>query len=185
MLRRDRRGGDEPAAATEERGGGGPKRYRMREQLVAIGDDFWIEDERGNRVFHVDGKALRVRDTLNFNDANGQTRYRIQERMARVRDTMEIEHAGGGTAATIKKALITPLRDRYSISIPGQPDWDAQGNFLQHEYRITEGRRTIAEISQRWFRVRDTYGIEVGPGVDDLLVLAVACAIDQMSGPGR
>jgi uncharacterized protein YxjI len=184
MLRRAGRREEAPSEAAGEVADG-PSRYRMREQVIAIGDDYWIEDGRGNRAFHVDGKALRVRDTLNFDDLNGQTRYRIQQRVARVRDTMEIEHAGGGTAATIKKALITPLRERYAISIPGQPDWDAQGNFLQHEYRITEGRRPIAEVSQRWFRIRDTYGIEVGAGVDDLLVLAVACAIDQMSGPGR
>jgi uncharacterized protein YxjI len=43
-------------------------RYKMRETLVSIGADSWIEDEHGNRVFKVDGKALRVRDTLVIED---------------------------------------------------------------------------------------------------------------------
>ena len=38
----------------------------MRQKLVSIGDDYWIENDQGERVFKVDGKALRVRQTLIF-----------------------------------------------------------------------------------------------------------------------
>ena len=38
----------------------------------------------------------------------------------------------------------------------------------------------MAEVSKRWFRVRDAYGIEVAPGQDDALILAVAICIDRM-----
>jgi uncharacterized protein YxjI len=31
----------------------------------------------------------------------------------------------------------------------------------------------VANISKRWFRVRDTYGVAVTPGQNDALVLAV------------
>src|SRR3954454_24238688 len=37
------------------------RRFQMREKLVSIGDDSWIEDDNGDRVYKVDGKALRVR----------------------------------------------------------------------------------------------------------------------------
>src|SRR6266487_1253658 len=48
----------------ERRGGGEDKtHYQMREKLVSIGDDYWIENNRGEKVFKVDGKALRVRQT--------------------------------------------------------------------------------------------------------------------------
>ncbi|RIK33730.1 MAG: hypothetical protein DCC52_02530, partial [Chloroflexi bacterium] len=43
--------------------GGNANRYKMRQNLVSIGDDFWIENEQGQRVYKVDGKALRVRST--------------------------------------------------------------------------------------------------------------------------
>ena len=43
----------------------------MREKLVSFGNDFWIEDENGRRAFKVDGKMLRVRDTLFFEDLSG------------------------------------------------------------------------------------------------------------------
>lgn len=161
--------------------GGGAHRYKMRENLVSIGDDYWIEDAAGERAFKVDGKALRVRNTLVLQNREGQDLYKIQERMLRIKDTLEIERGGGGTAATIKKALIAPMRDRWTVGIPGEGDWDVQGNILDHEYRIEKGREKIAEVSRKWFRIRDTYGVEVEPGHDDALVLAVTAAIDQMA----
>jgi uncharacterized protein YxjI len=80
----------------------------MRQNLISIGDDFWIENDRGERVYKVDGKALRIRKTLIFENPQGQELAKIQERMLRVKDTMEIEGANGETLAVIKKALITP-----------------------------------------------------------------------------
>jgi uncharacterized protein YxjI len=176
MLGRRERGGP------LERGGeGGGHQYGMREKLVDIGDDYWIEDNAGKRAFKVDGKALRVRNTLILQDANGQDLYSIQEKMLRIKDTMEIEAAGGGTAATIKKALISPLRDRWTVDLPGGEDWQIQGNILDHEYRIEKGTEKVAEISKRWFRIRETYGVEIAPGQNDALVLAITAAMDQMA----
>lgn len=157
-----------------------PTRYQMREKLFAIGDDFWVENEGGQRAFKVNGKALRVRDTLVLESPRGEELYSIQEKMVRVRDTMHIER-GGQQVATVKKALITPLRERFSIDVDGGGDMEAKGNILDHEYKIERGGDEIAEISRRWFRVRDTYGVEINPGEDDALVLAVVVCIDQMT----
>src|SRR6476646_8972424 len=86
--------------------------YQMREKLFAIGDDFWIEDQSGERAFKVNGKALRVRDTFVFEDPGGAEMVTVQEKKLHIRDTMEIER-DGHTVATVKKALITPLRERF------------------------------------------------------------------------
>lgn len=156
-------------------------RYQMREKLVSIGDDYYIENDRGQRVYKVDGKALRIRNTLIFEDMQGHELASIQEKMLRVKDTMDIER-GGQVVATIKKAMIAPMRDRYSVNVRGGPDLDVQGNIVDHEYRVERGRQTVADISKKWFRARDTYGVEVAPGEDDVLILAVTAAVDQMSG---
>ena len=173
--------------ARQGRRGGGPSinRYQMRQKMVAIGNDFWIENEHGQKVFKVDGKALRVRDTLKFEDAHGNELCKIQERMLRVKDSMEIEGPGGERLAMVKKAIITPVRDRWTVKIKNGPDLDVQGNILDHEYRIGEGRDRVAEVSKKWFRVRDTYGVEIAEGQDDILILATTVAIDMMAHPGR
>jgi uncharacterized protein YxjI len=161
--------------------GGDATRYQMRERMVSIGDDYWIENSAGQKVFKVDGKAVRVRDTLNFEDANRNVLCRIQERMLRVKDSMEIEDAHGKSIATVKKALISPIRDRFTVKIKNGPDLDVKGNILDHEYTIGEGRDKVAEVSKKWFRIRDSYGVQVDPGQDDVVILAVTVCIDQMA----
>ena len=155
-------------------------RYQMREKLFAIGDDFWIETEDGQRAFKVNGKALRIRSTFVLESPSGEELFKIQEKKLRVRDTMEVER-DGQTVATIKKAMITPLRDRFSIRVDDGEDMEAKGNVVNHEYEIERGGDKVAEVSKRWFRIRDTYGIEIAPGEDDALILAVTVCIDQMT----
>jgi uncharacterized protein YxjI len=188
MLRNRRGGPAEPAPATPAAAAaaaGAGSRSRMVEKLVAIGDDFWIENGIGQRAFKVDGKALRVRDTLVFRDAHGTEVCKIQERLGRVRDTMEIEGPGGQRLAMVKKAMITPRRERYVVEVGDGPDLEVQGNLLDHEYSIGEGRDKIAEVSKKWFRLADTYGVEVAPGQNDLVILASTVAVDMMANPAR
>jgi len=151
----------------------------MREKMFAIGDDFWIETDDGERAFKVNGKALRIRETFVLESPLGDELFKIQEKKLRIRDTMKIER-DGDTVATVKKALITPLRERFAIEVEGAPDLEAKGNIVDHEYAIERGGHKVAEASKRWFRLRDTYGIEIAEGQDDALILAITVCIDQM-----
>jgi uncharacterized protein YxjI len=182
MGLRDRRDDRRDERGTFGRGGSAT-RYLMRQKLVSIGDDFWIEDEAGDRAFHVDGKALRVRDTLDLEDLSGTTLCRIQTRALRVRDSMAIEDADGAELAVVRKALISPLRDRWQVDLPDGKEWKVQGSIADHEYEIEADGRKIAEVSKKWFRARDTYGIEIAPETSPALVLAVAVAVDSMAHP--
>jgi uncharacterized protein YxjI len=165
--------------------GGDAVRYQMREKLVSFGHDYWIEDGSGQRVYHVDGKALRVRDTLNFEDAQGNRLCQIQTRVLHIRDSMAIEDPNGERLALVHKALISPLRERWKVDLAGDREWSVQGNIVDHEYEIEDDGRKIAEVSKKWFRVRDTYGVEIHPGQEPALVLAVTVAVDSMAHPGK
>jgi len=156
-------------------------RYKIRQNLISIGDDFWIENADGKKVFKVDGKVLRIRKTLVFEDLKGNKLCQIQERLLTIKDTMVVEDADGRDMAVIKKALIAPLGDRWDVNVKGGPDLDMQGNILDHEYSITQGRKKIAEVSKKWLSLTDTYGVEVAAGQNDILILAVAIAIDMMA----
>jgi uncharacterized protein YxjI len=160
--------------------GGSAEYYQMRQKVLSVGDDYWIENGEGERVYRVDGKALRVRRTLDLEDADGTRLCRIQTRVMHVRDTMDIEGPDGARIARVHKALITPLRDRWKVDVDDGPDLEVKGNVVDHEYEIAAGGQKVAEISKKWFRIRDTYGVEIDPDGDPLLVLAVAIAIDAM-----
>jgi uncharacterized protein YxjI len=160
-------------------------RYQMRQRMLSIGDDYTIENERGERVFKLDGKALRIRKTILFKDMDGRELAKIQERMLRIKDSMEIEGPDGNRMAIVKKAMIEPLRERWIIKVEDGPDLHVQGNIVDHEYRIERDKAKVAEVSKRWFRVRDTYGVEVAPGENDILMLASAAVLDTMAHPAR
>jgi len=156
-------------------------RYKIRQKMLSIGDDFWIENQEGKNVFKVDGKALRLRETLIFEDMSGNKLCKIQERLLAFKDTMAIEDADGRQMAVIKKGLIAPLGDHWTVKVRNGPDLDVQGNILDHEYSIMERRKKIAEVSKKWLSLTDTYGVEIDSGQNDILILAVAIAIDMMS----
>ena len=160
-------------------------RYKMRQRMLSIGDDYEIENDHGERVFKLDGKALRIRKTILFKDMDGRELLKIQERMLHIKDSMEIEGPDGNRIAMVKKAMITPLRERWIAKIEDGPDLHTHGNIVDHEYTIEGDGTKVAEVSKRWFRARDTYGVEVAPGQDDVRVLAITAVIDAMAHPAR
>ena len=160
-------------------------RYQMRQRMMSIGDDYVIENDRGEHVFKLDGKALRLRKTILFEDMDGRELCKIQQRMFHLRDSMEIEGPDGDRIAMVKKAMITPLRERWVIKPEDGPDLRVQGHIADHEYTVERDGATVAEVSKRWFRVRDTYGVEVAPGENDILILAAVAVLDTMAHPDR
>lgn len=156
-------------------------RYKIRQNLISIGDDFWIENAEGQKVFKVDGKVLKIRKTLVFEDVKGRKLAQIQERLLTIKDTMVIEDANGKDIATVKKALLTPLRDKWNVDVKGGEDLVVQGNILDFEYNITAGGKKVAEISKKILRLTDTYAVDIADGQNDIIILAVAIAVDMMA----
>ena len=156
-------------------------RYKIRQKLFSIGDDFWIENQHGQKVFKVDGKALRLRKMLIFKDMDGNKLCQIQERWLPIKETMAIDGPDGERMAVVKKALMAPLRDKWGVKVKSGPDLDVRGDILDHEYAIKHGWNKVAEVSKKWFRLTDTYGVEIDPGQNDILILAIAVAIDMMA----
>ena len=153
-------------------------RFMMRQRAVSIGDDYWIEDQDGTRVFKVNGKVARVRDTWALEDEHGHRVATIRERKLSIRDAITIE--AGSREATVKKAVVG-IRDRFHVDVHGGDDLKVHGNIVDHEYEIERDGDTVARISKKWFRVRDTYGVEIDPGDDVVLMLAVTVAVDALA----
>jgi uncharacterized protein YxjI len=164
-----RRGDDQPSTG---------RRFKIKERLFSVGDDYWIEDEAGARAFKVDGKAMRMRDTWVLEDATGREVATIRERKMSLRDAISIDL--GGRHATVKKARFG-LRDRFHVDVDGGEDLKVHGNVVDHEYEVERDGHTIAKISKKWFRLRDTYGVDVADPLDAPLVLSVTVAVDALS----
>lgn len=151
-------------------------RYVMQQKLIALGDDFTIQDENGKDAFFVDGKMLSFGDKLAFKDMAGNELARIEQKLLAWGPTYEI-FRGGERVAVVKKSLFSLLHCKFSVDVPGPDDLEAKGDFFDHEYTFTRGSDPVATVSKRWFSWRDTYGVEVGPGEDAVLLLACAVVI--------
>jgi uncharacterized protein YxjI len=151
--------------------------YVIRERVFDIGDDFDITDESGRSVLHVDGKVFSLRNRLVLKDPSGREVASVHRHLVSLRPTYEIT-IGGEKAAEVRKSLFTPLREKFTIDVPGPDDLTMKGSLFDHEFTVERGGREVAQISKRWFSVRDTYGVQIAEGEDHLLILAGVLAMD-------
>lgn len=123
-------------------------RFLVRERLFAVGDDYWIEDADGRKVFLVDGKAMRVRDTFELKDAQGRILVEIRQKLLSLRDTMLIER-DGEQLARIKRKRLSLLRNHYRVTLVDGTELDVSGKILDREFAIDYDGELLAQISRR------------------------------------
>lgn len=152
-------------------------RYLIRERFFGLGGDSVITDEAGQPVLHVDGKALSLRDLLVLKDPTGREVARVNRKLIALTATYEIS-VSGQEVAEVRKHFFTPFRDRFTIDIPGPDDFEMEGDLFDHEFTISRGDQTVATVSKAWLTMRDTYGVDIAPGEDDLLILTSVLALD-------
>jgi uncharacterized protein YxjI len=103
----------------------------------------------------------------------------ILERAMRIKDRYR-RYRKGDMLATVKKVLISPLRQGFEVHVASGENMEAEGNIFDQEWKIHEGRCKVAEVSKKWFPVDDTYGVDIVSGVDDTLVLTNTAVIGMM-----
>ncbi|WP_225808620.1 LURP-one-related/scramblase family protein [Streptomyces spinosus] len=156
-------------------------RFLVRDRILGIGDDWWIEDEHGRKVFLVDGKAMRLRDTFELKDTEGRVLIDIHQKMFALRDTMLIER-DGEPLARIRRKRLSLLRNHYRVSLVDGTELDVSGKILDREVAVEYDGELLAVISRRWLSVRDTYGVDVvREDADPALLIAVAVCVIHLA----
>jgi uncharacterized protein YxjI len=151
--------------------------YLIREKLFRLGDRAEITDESGTTVLSVDGPAFSLRNRLVLRDPAGTAVAEVHRRLATLRPTYQIT-VRGERAAEVRKRSFSPLGARFTVDVAGPDQLDIVGDLLGHEFTIRRGGHTVATVSKRWFSVHDTFGVQVAPGQDDLLILATVLALN-------
>lgn len=160
-------------------------RFLVRERLLGFGDDYWIEDGRGNRAYLVDGKAMRVRDTFELKDVQGRVLADIRQKMFALRDTMVIER-DGEPLARVRRKRLSLLRNHYRVSLVDGTELDVSGKILDREFAVEYDGELLAVISRRLLSVRDTYGVDVvRDDADPALLIAVTVCVIHLADKER
>ncbi len=89
-------------------------------------------------------------------------------------------YINGELAATVKKEHFTFFHCKFLVDVPGPHDLEAEGDFMDHDYRFNRGGREVAQVSKQWFSMRDTYGVDIADSEDDVLILASTVVIDMV-----
>lgn len=164
----------------------GINRYIMRQRIFALGQDFYINNAAGTPVFKIDGKVRLVKEALKFRDMQGNMLYKLDEKVIRIRESFDILYPDGRLAAKVHNAIFDPLRERFTIEIPGGENMMTMGKVIWAQYDILHSGRQVAKISKQFSWIgRDQYVVDVLPGEDDCLILAITVVIDMMVSNGR
>ncbi|SMQ17644.1 Uncharacterized protein YxjI [Streptomyces sp. Ag82_O1-12] len=160
-------------------------RFLVYDRLLGFGDDYWIEDDRGSKVFLVDGKALRLRDTWELKDTQGRVLVDIHQKMLALRDTMVLQRSGE-PLATIRRKRLSLLRNHYRVSLADGNELDVSGKILDREFAVEYDGELLAVISRRLLTLRDTYGVDVvREDADPALLIAVAVCVIHLAEKER
>lgn len=152
-------------------------RYIIREKMFRLGEDSDILDENNRPVYSVDGKIFSLHHTLVMRDMAGDEVATVRQHIVSLRPTFEVTRHGQ-EIAEVRKKLLSPFVDRYTIDIPGPDDLTVTGSIFEHEYTISRGSEIVARVSKGWLTLTATYAVDITPGQDDPLILATVLALD-------
>jgi hypothetical protein len=130
------------------------RRYRLKQQLASIGDDFWIQDADGDRVYRVDGKKFRAPPvTRSRRSRSGRsvsaTRSRSNGTTGRSRRCTRRSWAFGTASRSTSRTARTSRRTATSST-----------TSIRSNATATPWPPSPSAGSS----VRDTYGVEIGEG---------------------
>lgn len=156
-------------------------RYLVRDRIFGIGEDYWIEDETGRKVYLVDGKALRLRETFEIKDREGRVLVTLRKKMLSLRDAMTMER-DDRPFATIRRKRLSLLRNHFRVELVDGTELDVSGKILDREFVVEYDGELLAEISRRWLTLRDTYAVNVvRDDADPALMIAVAVCVIRLA----
>jgi uncharacterized protein YxjI len=153
--------------------------YVLNQKLVSISGDLWIEDGNGNHVFEVDGKAFALRRTLFLKDTSGRELYEINKSLAHIHTTFEIKQ-GDRVVATIQKAIVSLFGEHFTITAADGEQLAVTGDWINREFHIQRNGADVILASRSLFSLHGAYGVQVAPGFDVALGLAIVVALEQI-----
>ena len=153
-------------------------RYVIREKFWAMGDDFYIFNERDEKEFFVDGAAFSWGSKLSFQDMQGNELAFIAQKLLSFRPRYEISK-GGEPFAEVQKEFSWFMK-KFTLDVPGTNDYSIDGSFWDHEYTFRRGGRVVAEVSKSFFSLSHTYGVDILDGEDAVAILCSCIVIDQV-----
>jgi len=151
-------------------------KYALKQKWFSMSNDFPIVDEKGLEAFRVDGSAVQGNTRISFRDRKDTELAFISQKMHSTGPAFEIYH-GDDLQAVVRKDNFSRNHCKFSADVSAPDDLHAEGNLNAREYTFTREGRPVGRVSKSLFGT-GSYGVEVGRGEDELVLLASAFVID-------
>ena len=113
-----------------------------------------------------------------MDDLQGNEVARVHRRLVALMATYEIDFPDVPGPTEVHRRFSNPLRPKWTISQPGQPDLTMTGNFFGHDFSIEKDGQEVASVSKKWVSLTDSYGVDIADGQNDLLILCGVLALE-------
>jgi uncharacterized protein YxjI len=106
-------------------------------------------------------------------------RYTVKGHFLGIPKRMVISAADGAQVAELKAKAFSLVKDKMTMTMTDGSTWQVQGTLLEKNYSIASDGQPVAQITQKWLTLRDSYTVDYLDSVDPGLVMAVIWAIDR------
>lgn len=145
----------------------------IKQKAFSWGEKFTVKDALNNDRYTVAGEVFSWGKKLHIYDMQGREVAYIKQEVWSWLPRYYV-YCGENKIAEIKKEM-TFLRPKYKIE---GLDWNVNGNFLAHEYSISQGNRQIIGIKKAWMSWGDSYELNIIDDAHEIIGLAVVLTID-------
>jgi len=144
----------------------------FKQRFFSWFDSYDIYYEDGDVAYTVEGQ-LSWGHCLHILDPRGQHIATVKQQVLTFLPKFDL-YVGERCIGTIRKEF-TFFHPSFTMDFCG---WTVEGSFMEWDYTIQDGPRTVASISKELFNWTDTYTIDVADPGDALYALMVVLAID-------
>ncbi|QBD82689.1 hypothetical protein EPA93_44670 [Ktedonosporobacter rubrisoli] len=153
-------------------------RYHLRERAWSLTEAFVIRDDAGRAIFEVRGKFFHIGDDLvMFDRHSGQELVHIKQRVLSLLPHYEIYRDGQHWASVHEQLRI--FGERFKVEGGNGLVFHVQGDVWRWNFTVSDQIGSLlGQISRQFSIFRDSYAVDVAPGVDAPFIIALAIVIE-------
>ncbi len=145
----------------------------MKERATSLRDKFYVSDEKGRKLYTVEGEFLSLGKKLHIYDNDRNELACVQQKLLTLLPKYVVT-VDDEEVAEITKEL-TVFKPSYKVKGPG---WTVDGDIWDHNYKVRKGFDVIISVRKALFGLSDSYQIDIRKEINPVMAIAVVLAID-------
>ncbi len=161
------------------------REFLLQEKMFSIRDKVRVMDSSKKIIGTFTSKLISIGKNYRLTSAKNEDKVilTVKEKAISLKSTYSFfkgDKDDDKLIGKLKKKLVS-IKPKYWFEDPdGNKIFSMKGNLWKLKYTISLEDKQIAEISKKFFKIKDTYGVRIDPDLDDdsaMLVLGIVVMI--------